>query len=111
MILSVGESALIILVIAAITFGLRAVPFVLFSRTGETPKVVAYLGNSLPPAVMGMLIVYCLRNVSVLDSPFGLPEMIAVVTVAVLHLWRRNNLLSILGGTVCYMVLIQAIFK
>lgn len=110
MILSYGESLLIILTIAVLTFGLRAAPFVLFSRTGETPKVITYLGNTLPPAVMGMLIVYCLRNISVLESPFGIPELIAVVTVAVLHLWRKNNLLSILGGTVLYMVLIQFVF-
>jgi len=110
MILSFGQSLLIILVIAAITFALRAAPFILFSRTGTTPKVITYLGNVLPPAVMGMLIVYCLRNVSVLDAPFGLPELIAVVTVAVLHLWRRNSMLSILGGTALYMVLIQVVF-
>ncbi len=110
MILSFGQSLLIILVIAAITFALRAAPFILFSRTGTTPKVITYLGNVLPPAVMGMLIVYCLRNVSVLDAPFGLPELIAVVTVAVLHLWRRNSMLSILGVTALYMVLIQVVF-
>jgi branched-subunit amino acid transport protein AzlD len=110
MILSFGESLLIILVIAVITFGLRAAPFVLFSRTGTIPKVITYLGNVLPPAVMGMLIVYCLRNISVLDAPFGIPELIAVVTVAALHLWRKNNLLSILGGTAFYMVLIQFVF-
>jgi branched-subunit amino acid transport protein AzlD len=110
MILSFGQSLLIILVIAAITFALRAAPFILFSRTGTTPKVITYLGNVLPPAVMGMLIVYCLRNVSVLKAPFGLPELIAVTAVALLHLWRRNSMLSILGGTVLYMVLIQVVF-
>lgn len=110
MILSFGESFLIILIISAITFALRAAPFVLFRRTGETPKVITYLGNTLPPAVMGMLIIYCLRNTSVLNAPFGIPELIAVVTVAALHLWRKNNLLSILGGTALYMVLIQTVF-
>ena len=110
MILSFGESLLIILVIAAITFGLRAAPFILFSRTGEIPKVIVYLGNVLPPAVMGMLIVYCLRNTTVTTFSFGIPELIAVVTVAGLHLWKRNNLLSILGGTVLYMFLIQFVF-
>jgi branched-subunit amino acid transport protein AzlD len=110
MILSFGESVLIILVIAVITFALRAAPFVLFSRTGEIPKVIVYLGNVLPPAVMGMLIVYCLRNTGVMKFPFGIPELLAVVAVTVLHLWRRNNLLSILGGTVFYMVLIQMVF-
>lgn len=109
MILSVKESILIILVIAAITFSLRAAPFILF-RTGKTPEVVSYLGSVLPPAVMGMLIVYSLRNVSVLDAPFGIPELLAVAAVAGLHLWRRNTLLSILGGTVLYMVLIQFVF-
>jgi len=110
MTLSSGESLLIILVIAAITFALRAAPFLLFSKTGKTPKVITYLGNALPPAVMGMLIVYCLKNVSVLKAPFGIPELLAVAAVAVLHIWRRNNLLSILGGTVFYMVLIQFVF-
>jgi len=110
MILSFGQSVLMIFVIAAITFGLRAAPFVLFSRTGTTPKVITYLGNALPPAVMGMLIIYCLRNVSVLESPFGIPELIAVISVIALHLWRKNNLLSILGGTVIYMFLIQSVF-
>ncbi|HHU17666.1 MAG: branched-chain amino acid transporter permease [Anaerovoracaceae bacterium] len=110
MILSFGESILIILVIAVITFALRAAPFVLFSGTGTTPKLITYLGNTLPPAVMGMLIIYCLRNVSILDAPFGLPELIGVISVAGLHLWRRNNLLSILGGTVLYMIMVQFIF-
>ena len=110
MTLSVTQSILIILVIAAITFSLRATPFILFSRTGTTPKVITYLGNTLPPAVMGMLIIYCLKNVSVLKAPFGIPELLAVIAVVVLHLWRRNNLLSILGGTALYMVLIQFVF-
>lgn len=110
MILSFSESVLIILVIAVITFALRAAPFVLFSGTGTTPKLITYLGNTLPPAVMGMLIIYCLRNVSILDAPFGLPELIGVISVAALHLWRKNNLLSILGGTAIYMIMVQFIF-
>lgn len=110
MILSVQQSILIILIIAAITFALRAAPFILFSRSGKSPKVITYLGNALPPAVMGMLIIYCLRNVSVTQSPFGIPELIAVVSVALLHIWRKNNLLSILGGTLIYMLLVQFVF-
>ncbi|MBR0596887.1 branched-chain amino acid transporter permease [Sinanaerobacter chloroacetimidivorans] len=110
MTLSVGYSLLIIFVIASITFALRAAPFLLFSRTGRTPKVITYLGNALPPAVMGMLIIYCLRNVDFFSRPFGIPEGIAVLAVIFLHLWRKNNLLSILGGTVIYMVLVQLIF-
>lgn len=111
MMLSFGESLLIILIIAVITFALRATPFILFRGAGETPRVITYLGNTLPPAVMGLLIVYCLRYISVLEAPFGIPELIAVVSVAVLHLWRKNNLLSILGGTSLYMVLIQFVFQ
>jgi len=110
MILSFGESVLIILVIAVITFGLRTAPFILFSRTGTTPLAVTYLGKTLPPAVIGMLIIVCLRNVSVFDAPYGIPELISVAAVAILHLWRRNTLLSILGGTVLYMVLVQLVF-
>lgn len=110
MILSFWESVMIIVVISVITFGLRAAPFVLFRRTGTTPQVIAYLGKTLPPAVIGMLIVYCLKNVSLLDAPFGAPEFIAAAAVAALHLWRGNSLLSILGGTALYMVLIQCVF-
>ncbi|MDF3003513.1 MAG: branched-chain amino acid transport protein AzlD [Bacillota bacterium] len=110
MTLTFGESALIILVISAVTFGLRATPFLLFSRSGQIPKVIVYLGNVLPPAVMGMLIVYCLKNVSMMNYPHGISELIAVTVVVGLHLWRKNNLLSIIGGTAVYMFLVQFIF-
>ncbi|QOX63453.1 branched-chain amino acid transporter AzlD [Anoxybacterium hadale] len=110
MTLTFGASALIILVISAVTFGLRAAPFLLFSRSGQIPKVIVYLGNVLPPAVMGMLIVYCLKNVSMMNAPHGIPELIAVTVVVGLHLWRKNNLLSIIGGTAVYMFLVQFIF-
>jgi len=110
MTLSVGESAMIILVISAVTFGLRAAPFLLFSGSGRIPKVIVYLGNVLPPAVMGMLIIYCLKNISLVQNPYGIPELIAVTAVVGLHLWRRNNLLSIIGGTVMYMFLVQFVF-
>lgn len=98
-----------ILIIAAVTFTTRLAPFVLFSR-GKTPKLIGYLGNALPPAVMGMLIVYCLRNTPILSSPHGIPQLIAVAVVVLLHLWKRNNLISILSGTLVYMFLIQTIF-
>lgn len=110
MILSPGYSIAIIAIMSLITFALRSAPFILFSRSGTTPKVITYLGNSLPPAVMGMLIIYCLRNVSISQFPFGLPELIAIAAVVILHLWKKNNLLSILGGTIFYMVLVQAVF-
>ena len=110
MILSPGFSLIIILVIAVITFALRATPFILFNKKGTTPKSITYLGNALPPAVMGMLIVYSLKSVTPLNFPFGLPEAIAILAVALLHIWKKNSLISILGGTVLYMVLIQVVF-
>lgn len=110
MTLTFGASALIILVISVVTFVLRAAPFLLFSKSGQIPKVIVYLGNVLPPAVMGMLIVYCLKNVNMMNDPYGIPELIAVTVVMGLHLWRKNNLLSIIGGTAVYMFLVQFIF-
>lgn len=99
-----------IFVMAAVTFLTRALPFLLFDRGEAPPKFVLYLGKVLPPAIIAMLIVYCLRNVSVFKSPYGLPELISAALVAVLHIWKRNNLLSIFGGTAVYMVLIQFVF-
>lgn len=103
------HSAALVAVIALVTAGLRFLPFALF-RGRETPKFVTYLGTVLPYSIMGMLVVYCLRNTDLTTSPFGLPEAIAVALVAGLHLWKRNTLLSILGGTVCYMLLVQFVF-
>ncbi|HEY8890851.1 MAG TPA: AzlD domain-containing protein [Clostridium sp.] len=99
-----------ILVMAVVTFGTRVAPFVLFGKNKPTPKYIVYLGNYLPPAVMAMLIIYCLRNVVLSRFPFGIPEVIGVATVAILHIWKRNNLASIIGGTVVYMIAIQLIF-
>ena len=79
-------------------------------RGGEPPKVVLYLGKYLPPAVIAMLIVYCLRGVTFTAPAGWAPALIAAAAVAALHLWKKNNLLSILGGTVLYMVLVQAVF-
>lgn len=110
MTVSSGYSILIILVMAAVTFGLRATPFILFSKTGKTPAIITYLGNGLPPAVIAMLIIYCFRNTAVSTYPFGLPEVLAALLVVLLHLWKRNNLLSILGGTCAYMLLVQVVF-
>lgn len=103
------HAALLIAVIALVTMLLRFLPFVLF-RGRETPKFIAWLGKVLPFSIMGMLVVYCLRNISFAAMPFGIPEIIAVALVAALHLWKRNTLLSIIGGTVCYMVLVQMVF-
>lgn len=108
--LSAGTSFLIILLVALTTFATRVTPFLVFPKGKEIPKTIQYLGKVLTPAIIGMLVVYCLRNTSVLSAPHGIPEMISVVTVAILHIWKRNNLLSIGVGTVLYMVLIQIVF-
>lgn len=85
----------------------RFLPFIIFSSRKPTPKYIQYLGKALPPAIFGMLVVYCLKNVDILSGSHGLPELIAILLVAGLHLWKRQMLLSIAGGTVCYMLLVQ----
>ena len=92
------------------TMATRFLPFLIFSGKRPTPKYIQYLGKALPAAVFGMLVVYCLRNVDFLSGSCGLPEMIAVAVTAGLHLWKRQMLLSIAGGTVCYMLLVQLLF-
>ena len=87
----------------------RFLPFLVFSGK-ETPKFVKYLGEYLPGAVFAMLVVYCLKNVSIIDGSHGIPEAISLVTVVLLHLWKRQMLLSISIGTVLYMILIQTVF-
>ena len=104
------QALIIILVVSLGTQVTRWLPFVLFPEQKEPPAVVAYLGKVLPPAMMGLLVVYCLRSISWLSAPHGAPELIAIAAVAGLHLWKRNVLLSIAGGTVLYMVLVQAVF-
>lgn len=99
-----------ILVIAAVTAALRFIPFAVFSANRKTPKIIVYLGKCLPYAIMAMLVVYCLKSVSLLAAPFGLPELIGVLVVVLLHIWKRNTLLSIAVGTACYMMLVQIVF-
>ncbi|SBW11610.1 Branched-chain amino acid transport protein AzlD [uncultured Eubacteriales bacterium] len=111
-----AQAALSIGVMALITLLTRALPFLLFDRGETPPKVILYLGRVLPPAVIAMLIVYCLRSLSfslALDMAalaLWAPQVIAVAAVVALHLWKRNNLLSIFGGTILYMVLVQTVF-
>ena len=107
---SFWQSVIIIALTSITTFSTRAIPFILFPDGKELPKTVQYLGKVLPPAVIGMLVVYCFKNVAPLSAPFALPEIIAGVTVVLLHIWKRNNLLSIGVGTVLYMTLVQTIF-
>lgn len=111
--LSTGAAIAAIAVMAIVTFLTRVLPFLLFDRGESPPKLVLYLGRVLPPAIIAMLIVYCLRSLRAasLFVPAGwLPQVIAVAAVVVLHLWKHNNLLSIFGGTILYMVLVQAVF-
>ncbi len=88
----------------------RFLPFLLFSSKRPTPKYVVYLGRALPAAIFSMLVVYCLKSVNVLAYSYGLPELIAIAVTVALHLWKRQTLLSIAGGTVCYMLLVQMVF-
>lgn len=104
------HALLTILVIGAVNILLRFLPNLLFSGKRKTPRFLLVLGEALPHAVMGMLIIYCLRNVSVVTYPYGLPELIACVLTAALHFWRHNSLLSIGCGVVCYMLLVQVVF-
>lgn len=92
------------------TMATRFLPFLLFPSGKPTPPFVRYLGRFLPAAALGMLVVYSLKDVNLLTSPHGLPELLAVGVVVGLHLWKKQMLLSIAGGTVCYMLLVQFIF-
>lgn len=104
------QTLVMILVIAAGIQTTRWLPFLLFPEKKEPPAWVAYLGHVLPPAMMGLLVVYCLKGVSLLSAPHGLPEAAAIAVVALLHRWKGNVLLSIGGGTALYMFLVQVVF-
>jgi len=104
------HAILTIAVCALVTAGLRFFPFLIFGENRKTPPVIAYLGQVLPFAIMGMLVVYCLKDVSFISAPFGIPEAIGCAVVAGLHVWKRNTLLSIGAGTVVYMLLVQFLF-
>ena len=108
--LSTGAAIAAIAVMAIVTFLTRALPFLLFYRGESPPKIVLYLGRVLPPAIIAMLIIYCLRGVSFATPGGWVPQLLCVAVVAGLHLWKHNNLLSIFGGTILYMVLVQAVF-
>lgn len=98
---------LTIAVASLMTVGLRFLPFLIFSGKRQTPPVISYLGKVLPYAVMGMLVVYCLKDMT---APFGIPELLGCAAVALLHIWKRSTLLSIGGGTAVYMLLVNFVF-
>lgn len=102
------SSAILVATMAGTTILIRFLPFLVF-RT-KTPKYVSYLGNVLPSAIIGMLVVYCLKDVSFSAGPFGIPELAAVASVVGVQIWKRNSLVSILIGTIVYMILIRMVF-
>lgn len=103
------HSVLLVAIMALVTISLRFLPFSIF-RGRETPPFIAWLGKVLPYAIMSMLVVYCLRDISFSSFSEWLPELIATALVVLIHLWKGNTLLSIISGTVCYMLLVQLIF-
>ena len=104
------QHAVIIAIAALATFATRALPFAVFRSDSKTPRVLTYLGKALPPAVFGMLVVYCLKGVTVLTSPYGIPELLGIIGVITLHLAFRRMLVSIIGGTAVYLILVNFIF-
>jgi len=99
-----------VLILIAVTAALRFLPFVLFGGSAHAPAFILYLGRYLPGAMISLLVVYCLKDVSPLIGSHGLPEALSILLIIFLHTWRHNTLLSIGGGTVCYMLLIQLVF-
>ena len=107
---SAGFSLFIILLVAVLTFGARLFPFVVFSRTGKVPAVVSYIGNMLPPAVMIMLVIYCIRYITPMAWPHGIPELLCIGVVVLLYKFTKNYLIAMVGSTILYMVLVQVVF-
>ncbi len=104
------HAAAMIAVIALVTAALRFLPFFIFGENRKTPPFITYLGQVLPYSIMSMLVVYCLKDITLTSAPFGIPELLSCAVVALLHIWKRNTLLSIGAGTVCYMLLVQFTF-
>ncbi len=103
-------SIIIIGLIAALTYAARLFPYVIFGRGSKIPDLVIFLGEVLPPAVMVLLIVYCIRNISIFVYPYGIPEFSAILLTVILYLTIKNNLVAMISGTILYMILIQAVF-
>ncbi len=110
MTMTVSQQVITIALCVIGTMATRFLPFLVFSSKKPTPRYIQYLGKALPSAIFGMLVIYCLKNVSLLTGNHALPELIAVAVTVGLHLWKRKMLLSIAGGTVCYMLLVQFVF-
>ena len=108
--MSLTEQVITIGMVVLGTMLTRFLPFLVFPSGKPTPKYIQYLGKVLPGAVFGMLIIYCLKNVSILEGNHGIPEAIGILVTVILHKWKRQMLLSIAGGTICYMLLLQLAF-
>ena len=104
------HAILLIAVTAAVTVALRFLPFLIFREGKKAPEILTYLGKVLPFAIMGMLVVYCLKGIRLTEAPYGIPELLGCAIVAGLHIWKRNTLLSIGLGTLAYMLLVQFVF-
>ena len=105
---STAHSAMLVAVMSVVTILLRAAPFLVFKK--KAPAYIIYLGRVLPAAIIGMLVIYCLKDINLLSAPFGAPELIAGLLVVGLHAWKKNILLRILAGTASYMLLIRLVF-
>lgn len=108
--MTLGQQAITIGICVAGTMLTRFLPFLIFSSKKPTPEYIQYLGKALPSAIFGMLVVYCLKNVEIFTGSHGLPELFSICVVVLLHLWKRRMLISIAGGTICYMLLVQLVF-
>ena len=108
--MTLSQEIITVAMVVLATMLTRFLPFLVFPEGKPTPKYIQYLGKVLPAAVFGLLIVYSLKNVSVFSGSHGIPELISIALVTALHLWKRQMLLSIAGGTVCYMLLVQFVF-
>lgn len=110
MIMTTGQAVITIAAVVLGTMVTRFLPFLLFPANKPTPKYILYLGKVLPFAVIGMLVVYCFKSMDITARPFGIPEAAASIVVIILHKWKKNMLISIAGGTICYMLLVQLVF-
>lgn len=108
--MTTSQMMLTVLAVAIGTMLTRFLPFLIFPTNKKTPDYIQFLGRTLPFATIGLLVVYCLRGITPTVYPFALPEIIAVTSIVLLHIWKRNTLLSVGAGTILYMVLVQQIF-
>ena len=108
--MTISEQIITIVICVLGTMLTRFLPFLAFPEGRKRPKVITYLGTVLPYALIGMLVIYCFKSVSIFAYPYCIPELLAVVLVALLHIWKRNTLISVFGGVIFYMVLVQCVF-